>query len=141
MAGDIGAEQPGQLQSGLPAQVGGGGLSEDQMARIQSYLTSLQPEEQEAFLDAVFADYEGEENIVERQRGMADELRDTGMPEMRGIGSPIRTAPNPLEYLSTGMSRYRGERKGVAAEQGMQDMSQRRALAQRQMGEALRYGR
>lgn len=108
----------------------------NEMERLRQYIATLSPEEQEAFMQAMFADYEGESGELEQQRSMAEELRGTPGAEARSYGG-IYTAANPLEHLSSGIDRYRGVREGQAAQTAAGGITEQRGLAQRRMAEAL----
>jgi len=64
------------------------------------------------------AAYGGQERDLDRQAKMADELRGTATPGMRGGSGRVQTAANPLEMLSTGLDRFRGNQQdaNVAAD-------------------------
>jgi len=57
------------------------------------------------------AGYGGQERDLDRQAKLADELRNEATPGMRGGGGRVQTAANPLEMLSTGLDRYRGNQQ------------------------------
>jgi hypothetical protein len=56
------------------------------------------------------AGYGGQERGLDRQMQMADELRKTATPGMRGAGGRVQTAANPLEFAAAGLDRVAGQR-------------------------------
>jgi hypothetical protein len=67
------------------------------------------------------AAYGGQERDLDRQAKIADELRNAATPGMRGGSGRVQTAANPLEMLSTGLDRFRGNQQegNVAADRNL----------------------
>lgn len=57
---------------------------------------------------------------------MADELRATAAPGMRGEGGRVQTAANPLEFAGAALQRYAGMRRGGAVEEAQRQMFEER---------------
>ena len=98
--------QPQRPRWGLEdqrANVGPNGPA-DKDRMLMDYLTSqgaLQPQVQE----------------IARQRALAEQLRKTPLPGMRGGGGRVQTAANPLEFLGAlgqqGVGAYQGQQADV----------------------------
>ena len=108
----------------------------NEMERLRQYIAMLSPEDREVFFDSMFADYAGEEGELDQQRSMAEELRGTPGAEARQYGG-IYMAANPLEHAASSLNQFRGVREGKAAETVASGLTDQRAMAQRQMAEAL----
>lgn len=71
------------------------------------------------------AGYGGQERGLDRQMKMADELRNTATPDMRG-NSRVQTAANPLEFAGAALKQIGGQRMADRTADKQQQMFEER---------------
>lgn len=95
------------------------------------------PERYAQIMQGMYADYEGQSDVLGNQMQRAEALRGTATPEGRTTRNNIYTAANPLEHIAAGYSRYKGNKDVKDIEGRMGDMSKMKSGALRGMASGL----
>jgi hypothetical protein len=81
----------------------------------------------------------GKQDNLNQQMKLAMALRGTAMPGMNGgFGSRVQTAPNPLQYLSSGLQQVMGARQMKKIQGQQSDLLNQQAAGRLMMAKLLR---